>query len=50
MITSLFIICIVFLQKPIVLLKKELNTTEFLSYVAAQLLGGASAVYAYKML
>lgn len=32
------------------LLKKELNTTEFLSYVAAQLLGGASAVYAYKML
>ena len=30
-------------------LKRDLNTTEFLSYVVAQLLGGASALYAYKM-
>jgi len=30
-------------------LKKELNTTEMLFYIVAQLLGGASAVYASKM-
>jgi len=31
-------------------LKKELNATEMGSYMAAQLLGGASAFYASKML
>jgi len=30
-------------------LKKELNATEMVSYMAAQLLGGASAFYASKM-
>lgn len=31
------------------LLKGDLNTTSFLGYVVAQLLGGASAYYAYTM-
>lgn len=30
-------------------LKKELNATEMVAYMAAQLLGGASAFYASKM-
>ena len=31
------------------LMKGDLNSTSFLGYVVAQLLGGASAFYAYKM-
>jgi aquaporin Z len=31
-------------------MNNKLNTTELLSYVAAQLLGGASAFYAHRMM